>query len=122
MPRRSTMASPKSQPVETVLGNAAKRLGTAKALRGGHILLHLKGTGGGVYHLDCSAGPPKVVKGAPRAAPTIEVIGDAKRILAIIEGKKDGRRQFLAGGIRVRGDLRYLSDLALELGIIKEPL
>ena len=113
--------SQKSQPVETVLANVAKRLGAAKAVRGGHIVLHLKGAGGGVYHLDCSAGPPKVVKGTPRAAPIIEVIGDAKRILAIVEGKKDGRRQFLAGGIRVRGDLRYLSDLALELGIIKEP-
>ena len=107
---------------ETALATFAKRLSGAKALRRGHILLNLKGTGGGTYHLDCSARPLQVVKGTPRATSLIEVMGDVKRIVAIVEDKKDGLRQFLAGGIRVRGDLRYLSDLALELGIIKEPL
>jgi hypothetical protein len=57
----------------------------------------------------------------PRAG-QLEVIGDADRIQAILAGEKDGRMQFLAGGFRVRGDLRYLSDIALELGLIKEPL
>ena len=54
-------------------------------------------------------------------APHVEVIGDANRIRAILEGRKEGRLQFYAGGIRVRGDLQYLSDLAYEMGLIKEP-
>ena len=45
-----------------------------------------------------------------------------KRINAILAGTKDARKEFLAGGFRVRGDLRYLSNVALELGILKEPL
>jgi len=31
-------------------------------------------------------------------------------------------KHFLAGGFRVRGDLRYFSDLAMEIGILENPL
>ncbi len=36
--------------------------------------------------------------------------------------QKDAVREFLAGGLRVRGDLRYLSDLGMELGFLHRPL
>jgi hypothetical protein len=49
-------------------------------------------------------------------------MGDANTVRAILDGDRDAREQFLAGGLRVQGDLRYLSDLALELGVLKEPL
>ena len=52
----------------------------------------------------------------------IQVMGDANTVRAILDGDRDAREQFLAGGLRVQGDLRYLSDLALELGVLKEPL
>ena len=52
----------------------------------------------------------------------LEVIGDRRRIEAIVAGKKDARQQFLAGGLRIRGDIQYFSDIAMELGIISEPL
>ena len=63
------------------------------------------------------------VSDAPKGAkaPLIEVFGDRKRIQAIIDGEKDPRAQFLAGGLRVRGDLRYLSDLAVDIGLLDEP-
>jgi hypothetical protein len=48
------------------------------------------------------------------------VIGTADRIRPILDGSKDGRLQFYLGGIRVRGDLQYLSEIAHELGFIKE--
>lgn len=54
--------------------------------------------------------------------PLLEVMGDRKRIQAILDGKKDARAQFLAGGLRIRGDLRYFGELAVELGILDEPL
>jgi len=113
---------PRSQGMEAYLEDCAKRLGETKALRQGSIVFRLTGVGGGEYYLDCSTKGARLAKSMPRGAPLIEVMGDARRIRAILEGKKDGRTQFLAGGIRVRGDLRYLSDLAMELGIIKEPL
>jgi hypothetical protein len=47
-------------------------------------------------------------------------MGDADRIGAILDGSKEGRLQFYAGGICVRGDLHYLSELAYELGLVKE--
>ena len=56
------------------------------------------------------------------AEPLLEIMGDRKRIQQILEGKKDARAQFLAGGLRIRGDLRYFGELAVELGILDEPL
>ena len=55
-------------------------------------------------------------------SPLIEVIGDLRRIGAIVRGEKDGRLQFFAGGIRVRGDIQYLSELGMQLGFLKKPL
>jgi hypothetical protein len=55
-------------------------------------------------------------------APTIEIMSSASRIQAALSGDKDPRALFLAGGFRVRGDLAYFSDLAVELGILKEPI
>ncbi len=119
---RTRSPKPRKNKVEGYLRDFAQRLGETKAARKGSIALRLTGAGGGEYFLDCSKGSVRLAKGMPRTAPLIEVMGDAKRIQAILAGKKEGRTQFLAGGIRVRGDLRYLSDVALELGIIKEPL
>ncbi len=111
-----------SQGMGTYLKTFAKRLDKTKALKKGLILLRLTGADGGEYCLDCSPKGVRIEKKMTHSTPLIEVIGDAKRIRAVLDGKKDGRTQFLAGGIRIRGDLRYLSDLAIELDIIKEPL
>ncbi len=107
---------------EAALESFAKRLSEAKALGKGSIAFRLSGPESGQYFLDCSKGVAKLVKGTPPHHPIIELIGDAARIVAILEGKKDARAQFLVGGFRIRGDLRYASDLALELGIIQDPL
>lgn len=48
--------------------------------------------------------------------------GDPRRIAAIMRGKKDARLQFFAGGIRVRGDIAYLSQIGMKLGFIDRPL
>ena len=50
------------------------------------------------------------------------MIGDPRRLAAIVRGEKDGRRQFLAGGIRVRGDMSYLSELGMRLGFLDTPI
>jgi hypothetical protein len=111
--------------LEDSLQYVSEKLAQSKSLRTGDILLTLSGSGAGSYVIECREAGASVVKSSGQrtgAAPLIEVIGDAKSIHAILAGRKDAREQFLAGGFRVRGDLRYLSDLALELGILKEPL
>jgi hypothetical protein len=92
-----------------------------EALREGTIALHFRE--GGSAYLHCTRGAVQITEGAPAEyPPVIEVFGDRKRIQAILEGKKDARMQFLAGGLRLRGDLAYFSDLAVEMGILQEPL
>lgn len=121
---KATTKSSKRAPrgMDAYLKEYSKRLGKTEALRQGSILLRLTGTGGGDYGIESSEKGVSIAKGAPRERPLIEVMGDARMIRSILDGKKDARKQFLVGGIRVRGDLRYLSDLGMELGIIKEPL
>ncbi len=107
------------------LGRLAQRLRESKSLRRGDIVFRLVGPAGGNYCLECSESEVRVAEFAAAGAdrqPLIEVMGGAETIRAIIDGEKDATKQFLAGGIRVRGDLRYLSDMALELGVLKAPL
>jgi hypothetical protein len=108
--------------VEDSLKSFAVRLNKSKVFRKDPMVFKLSGTSGGEYFLDCSAGTVRVAKGRPSGRVPVELTGDAQRIIAILEGRKDARKQFLAGGFRVRGDLHYISDLAMELGILKEPL
>lgn len=111
--------------VEDTLSRVAKRIGESPSARTGQIVFHLAGAGGGEYRLDCAPGRAKVTSGAAglaEGAPVLEVTGDAALVRAILDGKKDPLKQFAAGGLRVRGDLRYLSNLALELGLIDTPL
>ena len=108
--------------IEDSLKSIAVRLNKSKVVIRQPILFKLSGTGGGDYFLDWSSGVARVSKGTPSGRVLVELIGDARRIIAVLEGRKDARKQFLAGGFRVRGDLRYISDLAMEFGIIKQPL
>jgi hypothetical protein len=131
------MATTKSQKnrtervsVESALAQAAKKLSSYRALRKGRILLRALGPGGGDHYLTCSDGGVQLEIGAKLHAtatstdslPVFEIIGDARRIHSLLTAKRDARVQFLAGGFRIRGDLRYASDLAMELGILKDPL
>jgi len=111
--------------MEATLNKFAAKVGETNSVRAGHIAFRLSGEDGGDFFLDCSTGDACLTEGQPPSTPLIEVMGDARRIRRIrriLEGEKDATRQFLAGGFRIRGDLRYASDLALELGYIKQPL
>ncbi|WP_345349158.1 hypothetical protein [Rhodococcus olei] len=58
----------------------------------------------------------------PRHTPLVEVVGDPRRVDAILRGRKDARRQYLAGQVRVHGDLGYLSRLGCRLGLLDRPV
>jgi hypothetical protein len=90
--------------------------------RSGHLIFRL-GTAGDV-HLRTAEDGVSVVDGVPGRTdlPRAEVIGPAGLIRAILERKKAARAHFLAGGFRVRGDLRYLSEVAMALGILDRPI
>ena len=119
--------------LQDTLERLARTLETSPSLRPGVIVFHLTGAFEGDIIIECSEGQVHVTEfpaargggggGGGGAMPSfIEVMGDANTVRAILDGEKNAREQFLAGGLRVWGDLRYLSDLALELGVLKEPL
>lgn len=105
------------------LDEIAAKIANARNARAGDIVLRLSGKNAGTYRLSAGQGEVRVFETAGMdTQPVIEVMGDAEAVQAILDGKADARKQFLAGGIRLRGDLRYFSDLALELGLLKHPL
>jgi putative sterol carrier protein len=111
--------------VRQSLESFAPKLANTRSVRPGSVILRLSGPGGGTYQLECGADKVQVTENSTDGVdtpPLIEVIGDAEVIRAILEGQADARKQFLAGGIRIRGNMRYLSDVALELGLLKHPL
>jgi hypothetical protein len=116
---KSRAASTKS--VEASLARLSTSVDRARTRRAGSILLRLSGENGGDFYVHTTNAGSTLSREPAAGSPHIEVIGDANRIRAILDGTKEGRAQFFAGGIRVRGDLQYLSDLAYELGFIKEP-
>jgi hypothetical protein len=110
---------------QQTLERISERLAKSRSVKQGDIVFRLTGDGGGTFLVECGPGSARVTplpSTAPDRAPILEVIGDAARVHAVLAGEKDARMQFLAGAFRVRGDLRYLSDVALELGLLKEPL
>jgi hypothetical protein len=105
------------------LDEVASKVAKARTARAGDIVLRLSGKGGGTYRLSSRPGKVEVTETSDVAGqPLFEVIGDAEGVQAVLDGRVDAREQFLAGGIRVRGDLQHLSDLAVELGLMKHPL
>jgi hypothetical protein len=105
----------------------ATRLGGATGVRPGDIVVRVLGEGGEAHRLSVTASERSsaevvVEDTADGAEPLIEILGDRATLQAVLDGAVDAREQFFTGGLRVRGDLRYLSDLALELGLLKHPL
>src|SRR5712691_6791518 len=110
--------------VTPLMKRVADRLGESKRLQKGMIVIRLRGTGGGGFCLDCTPKSVKLLERVPRETdtPRIEVIGEAGAIQEILQAKADPVAHFLRGRFRVRGDLQYLSDLAMEFKLIKQPL
>lgn len=106
--------------VRTRLEAFGQRLTQTRNRRYGAILLHLTGEEAGDWCLDYSGEAISVLQGKGDAAPVVEVTGNAKRIVAILEGRKEARKAFVAGGIRVRGDIPYLEAIGREMGFIRD--
>lgn len=110
---------------EDMLGGLARKLDGSPNVRTGDIVFHLSGVGGGEFCLSSQHGKTTISptgRGPEDRKPLIEFWGDSNVIRSIINGEKNALKQFMVGGIRIRGDLRYFSDLAVELGILEAPL
>lgn len=104
MAKNTKPASAPEKTVETSLASFAAKFERARTRRAGSILLRLTGESGGDFYLHSDSTGCSMSREASASPPHIEVMGDAKRIRAILDGTKEGRLQFYAGGIRVRGD------------------
>ena len=122
--RSPTSSASKTSPVLASLKAAAGKVEGSKALRPGEIVLRLTGSGGGTFSASYSReGAIRVQETAAVGAnPLLEVLASADVVRQILDGEKDAVKEFLAGGIRIRGDIRLFSDLALELKLIDRPL
>lgn len=103
------------------LDSVSRRLLDERILRPGVIAFHDPGDASANFCLHTVGQHAEIIAGT-HADPILEVVGDPARLRSIIEGKKDGRLQFFAGGISIRGDMHYLSELGLALGFLKSPL
>lgn len=120
MSEKAKSGSVARESVEAAVSKFSANFERARTRRIGSILLRLTGENGGAFYLHSTSTGCSVSREATAESPQVEVIGNADRIRAILDGSKEGRLQFYAGGIRVRGDMRYLSELAHEMGFIKE--
>jgi SCP-2 sterol transfer family len=106
------------QAVESV----AERLYHDRLLKPGAIVFKAAAGDSAAFTLVASETGVQTQSGSQHAEPLLEVIGDPRRIEAILRGTKDARKQFFTGGIRVRGDMHYLSQLGMQLGFLKTPI
>ena len=103
--------------VESALQSLAARIREHPGQLGPHrIRLSINGAGGGIWTLQARDGDVSLVPGDGDGAHTAEVIAEADAIKPVLEGKTDGRAAFLAGGIRVRGDVLALQRFSAALG------
>ncbi len=110
------MATPYS--MDGALQSLASRMREHPGPLGPHrIRLDLHGEGGGVWTLQTGAAGVSLVTGEGEGPPTVEVIAEVAAIKPVLEGRQDGRAAFLAGGIRVRGDLLAITQLSAALGM-----
>jgi hypothetical protein len=119
--RPSAAAARYRKELQASVETAANRLLRDRTLRAGAIVFRDPSDENAVFSLRTTDRRAELVEGFHGDA-LLEISGDPRRLRAILEGRKDAREQFYAGGISVRGDMRYLSELGLALGFLKTPL
>ena len=113
-----------SQGVLNALRNLRKRLVNSNSLRKGNLVFRLKGQGGGDFCIRCSGKTVRLHRSLPKTKdpPLIEMIGQADSIKRILDGASNPMVSFRRGNFRIRGDIKYISELAMVLGLLRRPL
>jgi hypothetical protein len=106
--------------LQQAVENAAARLHRDGLLKPGAIVFRVAEGQSAAVTLLASESGVEIQPGGDQAAPLLEVIGDPRRLEAILLGRKDAQMQYFAGGILVQGDMHYLSELGMQLGFLKQ--
>jgi len=91
-----------------------------RSLAHGSILVHCTDTDE-QFALEGMGGTPRVNRGRGDGPHQVEVRGPAAVLRAVAEGRQEPARALAAGGIRVRGDLRYLEAVLKDAGLLECP-
>jgi len=70
------------------------------------------------YRIEGLGRSPRVVKEVAAGQPAVRVTGPTSVIQEVLDGKLEASRAITGGGIRVRGDLKYLESVLKDLGLL----
>jgi hypothetical protein len=104
--------------IESSLTAVSRKLSDSAQLKPGSILIRFTDSGE-EYSIETTGREARVIRAAPVTAPLVEVHGSSTVLKAIADGRKDAARAFLAGGIRVQGDVPYLEALLKDIGLLQ---
>jgi SCP-2 sterol transfer family len=105
-------------PLDVTLSSLAARV-TEKAPRAeGSIVLRVTDTGE-EYTVEGTGRRAKVARSVGSRQPAVQVRGTSDVIRGVLAGEIEASRAFADGGIRVRGDLRYLEGVLKDLGLLQ---
>jgi hypothetical protein len=107
-------------PAWKTLKDFSTRLASLEARKPGAIQFHLSGTESGEFALEVDQQRRVTqIAGRSRLTPLIRITGDGKQVRMVLESKRSAAKAFLAGGVQVRGDIRYLENVLRELKLLK---
>jgi SCP-2 sterol transfer family len=121
--RPNAPPSSKSRPprsMEAALLAFGARVSSAAPRAHGSIVVHCTDTGED-FALEGTGTMARVNRGRGEGPHQVEVRGPAAVLRAIAEGRQEPARALAAGGIRVRGDLRYLEAVLKDAGLLECP-
>jgi hypothetical protein len=104
--------------IESSLTAASRKLSDSAQLKHGSILIRFTDSGED-YSIETTGREARMIRAAPASAPLVEVYGSSTILKAIMDGRKEASRAFLAGDIRVQGDVPYLESLLKEIGLLQ---
>jgi hypothetical protein len=107
-------------PCWKALEAVATRFASMEARKTGAIQFQLTGQEGGQFALEVDQQRRvKQIAGMSPLKQKILVTGNGKQVRMVLEGKRSAAKAFLAGGVQVRGDIRYLESVLRELKLLK---
>jgi putative sterol carrier protein len=104
--------------IESSLTAVSRKLSDSAQLKPGSILIRFTDSGE-ESSIETTGREARMIRAAPATAPLVEVSGSSTVLKAIMDGRKEASRAFLAGGIRVQGDVPYLEALLKDIGLLQ---
>jgi hypothetical protein len=104
--------------VEASLTALSRKLEGSALLKQGSILFRFTDSGEECC-VESRGREARVTRAASVMSPLVQVSGPAAVLKAIMDGRREVRSAFAAGGIQAQGDLMFLEALLKELGLLQ---